>query len=336
VRKSLGAEVEAMEDIEIRMTEILAERGVVKDSVVTDSDVKSIIAQLGEPKDFSSDEKKPKQDENDETNTNFMKNQDGTTKKFYRDTDNAVLGGVCAGIAAYTGWDVTIIRVLTVIFAIVPSFGFLILLYIVMWIIAPEARSVGEKLEMRGERVDLESIKKSAKKVGHEAGQRGKEAAARAQTELKKTAPVLARAFGIFFGAIGLLIVLALTIALILAGNYVLWAIVTASLPHQALIIVAVSLGFAAAVFTALFLLVASVGGLVGARGKGFSRSIITLVIVAVLLMIGAVSVGGSWVALAGRDGAHQAIDAVRGDSSLIIDHDGIRGDKLCIGNCWR
>jgi phage shock protein PspC (stress-responsive transcriptional regulator) len=58
-------------------------------------------------------------------------------KPHYRDTSNKKLGGVCAGIANYFDLDPTLVRLAAVVIAICAGSGLLI--YIVMWIVIPEA-----------------------------------------------------------------------------------------------------------------------------------------------------------------------------------------------------
>lgn len=50
---------------------------------------------------------------------------------------NKVLGGVCSGIAQYTGLTPPLVRVLTVLFTLVTG-GFAILLYVCLWITLPK------------------------------------------------------------------------------------------------------------------------------------------------------------------------------------------------------
>ncbi|MDJ1502156.1 PspC domain-containing protein [Xanthocytophaga agilis] len=83
-------------------------------------------------------------------------------KKLYRNPDNRTLGGVCSGLAAYFNTDVTIIRLLFVLAVLL--FGTGILLYIVLWISMPEAKSLTEKMEMQGEPVTLTNIEANVKK----------------------------------------------------------------------------------------------------------------------------------------------------------------------------
>jgi phage shock protein PspC (stress-responsive transcriptional regulator) len=160
VKQSLGHDSEIYDDVEVRMTEILAERGVGRDDVITLADINAIRAQLGEPRDFAGDETGDTASEDWRDNL-FTRGKDdgGPRKRYYRDEDNGIFGGVIAGFAAYTGWDVTLLRILTVIFTIFPSWGTLIIVYIVVWVIAPAAKTTGEKLEMRGKPITLDSIK---------------------------------------------------------------------------------------------------------------------------------------------------------------------------------
>ncbi len=85
-----------------------------------------------------------------------------TVKKMYRDPDKKVIGGVGAGVAAFFGADIALARVLFVLLAFFGGVG--ILLYIVLWIALPEARTITEKMEMQGEPVTLSNIESTVKK----------------------------------------------------------------------------------------------------------------------------------------------------------------------------
>lgn len=88
--------------------------------------------------------------------------EDKKIKKLYRNPDDQVLGGVSSGIAAYFGIDVVIVRILFVLFLFF-SFGFGLILYIVLWIILPEAKTVTEKVQMKGDPVTLSNIESNIK-----------------------------------------------------------------------------------------------------------------------------------------------------------------------------
>ncbi len=125
--------------------------------------------------------------------------QNGVRKRLYRNPDERWIAGVCSGIASYFNINVWIPRILFFIpfFSLVFRWGdfgpltfpqFLnftfspgtILIYIILWLVIPEAKSTSEKLEMKGEKVDLNSIKNSVMGEMKEVQQRmeklGKEA----------------------------------------------------------------------------------------------------------------------------------------------------------------
>jgi phage shock protein PspC (stress-responsive transcriptional regulator) len=97
------------------------------------------------------------------------------TRKLYRDADQKVVGGVCSGIAQYfkiAVWIPRLIFALPIIigilkvpftilfFPVAASFsGTMLLIYIILWIVVPKAVTASEKLEMKGQSVNLESIK---------------------------------------------------------------------------------------------------------------------------------------------------------------------------------
>ena len=83
------------------------------------------------------------------------------TKRFYRDTDDKVIGGVAMGIAKYFSVDVSLIRILFIVSIFFGGFG--IIVYFILWFITPEARTVGEKMSMTGYSVTLENIEKFIK-----------------------------------------------------------------------------------------------------------------------------------------------------------------------------
>lgn len=87
--------------------------------------------------------------------------EDKTVKKFFRNPEDKVLGGVASGIAAYFGVDTGIIRLLFVLGIVFFGVGFL--LYIVLWIISPQANTLTEKMEMQGQPITLSNIEHSIK-----------------------------------------------------------------------------------------------------------------------------------------------------------------------------
>ncbi|RYF83974.1 MAG: PspC domain-containing protein, partial [Chitinophagaceae bacterium] len=118
-----------------------------------------------------------------------------TKKKLYRDTDDKIVAGVCSGIANYFGVNPWIPRVLFLLpfLSFVSRWGHwgdfplgftfspgALIIYIILWLVIPEANTTTEKLEMKGEKVDMNSIKNSVmeemKGVQQRAEKFGKEA----------------------------------------------------------------------------------------------------------------------------------------------------------------
>lgn len=87
---------------------------------------------------------------------------DEEVKKMFRDPDNQVLGGVSSGIAAYFAADVTLIRLLFVLSIFLGGTGLII--YIILWMITPVAKSLTDKMQMQGEPVTLSNIEHNVKK----------------------------------------------------------------------------------------------------------------------------------------------------------------------------
>lgn len=85
-----------------------------------------------------------------------------TGKKMFRDPEHKVIGGVSGGIAAYFGIDLVVVRLLFIIFTIFFGIGFII--YIVLWIALPEAKSLTDRMAMQGEPVTLSNIESNIKK----------------------------------------------------------------------------------------------------------------------------------------------------------------------------
>ena len=198
IQKSMHAEPEAMREIEARMVELLAERGVSKDGVIGNDDVLAIQKQMGEPRDFSdgSDNAETDVDVDDEASGN-------SSKQLMRDTEHGLIGGVCAGVAAYFGVNPLWIRLIA-IFSPFITFGTAVLIYIVMWLSIPEARTASDKLRMRGEPVTLDALKRLSVDDSTE----------------KQTASTAAKIFRFLLGIILALIAFGLLVALLVGGVF--------------------------------------------------------------------------------------------------------------------
>lgn len=151
---------EIVSDIEARIAEIFQENLSSKDQVVNSEMVEKTIDIMGKPEDiFATDEETT--DEEEEANTDSI-SQSKRKRRLYRDPDHRVFGGVASGLAAYFGIDVVVIRLLFVLFFFL-GYGFAFLLYLILWIVVPKAITTTQKLEMKGEKVNISNIEKSIK-----------------------------------------------------------------------------------------------------------------------------------------------------------------------------
>ena len=205
--------------------------------------------------------------------------QTNITKRLYRSADDKVISGVCGGLAAYFNVDTWIPRIIFALPLIVglisgpfnffwDDWGFwegpriitgsltsvLFITYIILWIAVPVAVTASEKLEMRGEKVDLNSIrdtvkedlegfkakaekwgsevKQSAQQFGQKAKEFGQTASSTAKTFSSEAGPaarsaghgighaigVLFKAFFLFIAAILLIVVFTAFIGVLTGG----------------------------------------------------------------------------------------------------------------------
>ncbi len=139
---------DVIDEIELRMAELLTEHGLNNDKVILPADVDYLKEQLGNPTDFKEDEE----------DSHPVNSKQSTSKKLFRDSENAMVAGVAAGLAEYFGLDVLLIRILFVILAII-SLGWGILLYILLWLLVPEAKTTSDRLQMAGKPITVDSLK---------------------------------------------------------------------------------------------------------------------------------------------------------------------------------
>ena len=160
---------EILQDIEARIAELLIERTGNKVEVVTDAMVDEVIARMGKAEDFleSGDEQPSAIPGADEAT---ISGDQPIHRRLYRDGDNRILGGVCSGLGAYFKIDMVILRVIFVL-AFILGLGTSLLLYIILWVVVPKAKTTAQRLEMRGKEATISNIEKSIKEEVKEVGE---------------------------------------------------------------------------------------------------------------------------------------------------------------------
>ena len=162
---------EITDGIEERMAELLRER-TGEDGVVGKNTILSIIDILGRPERIA-------QDEPDDAAPGKAEKP---AKKLYRDMENAKLAGVCSGLSAYFNIDPAIPRIAFVVFTLLGIFlpwewhvrdvtsFFGPVLYVILWICMPAARTVQQRWQMRGDDGTAESIRRNIESGAAEVG----------------------------------------------------------------------------------------------------------------------------------------------------------------------
>ena len=215
---------EIMNDIEGRIAELFSERLNKSKHVVNLADVQEIMSILGNPSQFVDGDAEADSSEGN-VEAEASKKKDKTSRRFYRDPENAILGGIGGGLAAYFNMDVTVMRVIMVIaFFLLSALGggwFIAITYILLWIIAPQARTASQRLEMQGEEVTVENIKSEFNNFkNYVESENFKQSTKSIGDRLVKIFVTILKIFGGFFAAVfsfvGFVIIASLIAALVL------------------------------------------------------------------------------------------------------------------------
>ncbi len=148
---------EIISDIEARISELFTERVKHDKQVIGMKEVDEVITIMGQPEDYLVD------DEIFEDEPKAYTSRSSSSKKLYRDTDNSYIGGVASGLGHYLGIDAIWVRLFWILLA-AGSGGTFVFIYILFWILVPEALSTSEKLIMKGQPVNISNIEKKIKK----------------------------------------------------------------------------------------------------------------------------------------------------------------------------
>lgn len=148
---------EIMSDIEARIAEMLQGKTSAVKQVVLMADVDSVIETMGKPEEFVEG---ATESHNQETESEYTTTEP-TKKRLFRDPDHKAIGGVCSGIAAY--FDIDIVWIRLAMFLLVFFGGLTFWIYIILWIVIPEAKTTADKLAMKGEKIDINNISKTVK-----------------------------------------------------------------------------------------------------------------------------------------------------------------------------
>lgn len=232
-----GAEI--LSDIEARISELILSHQTAEEIVPADL-IESIINQLGLPDDLSSPSDTKNIIEEDEE-----QQPNGFARRMYRNPEGAKLGGVCSGLGAYFDMDPVLVRMMFFVpLILTPVFGILgwgrmagfsgtmtgvaFMLYVILWIVIPIAKTPLQKLEMKGKKITASSIERnfyndlSSNAVPSEKSGRSASILAELVSVLGRVLLFCLKAFLLFIGLIFGVVAIAIIIGIIaaLAGGY--------------------------------------------------------------------------------------------------------------------
>ncbi|WP_342646013.1 PspC domain-containing protein [Mucilaginibacter sp. CSA2-8R] len=207
--------LEITTDIENRIaemfTEILARENR---QAIIDQDVEAVIAQMGSVKDFEYAD--------DEGTAAFAQeplyNMGINSRRLFRDPDDHLIGGVCAGIANYFDIKSVWVRLLFALAFLGAGAGFFV--YILLWVIIPKAVSRADKMAMKGEPLDLQGFKRNFEAELNMVGGRLADIHHEARPLIYRTRDFVGDFFHhlrVFLGGAGKIIIKLLGLAIILA-----------------------------------------------------------------------------------------------------------------------
>ena len=195
---------EIVADIEERVAELLRER-CISGMVVDLTMVRDIKKRIGNPKELAQEDTEASFQTGDKTQDQpkSERKAEGNNKKIYRNLDERVLGGVCAGLGTYFSMDKVFFRLIFMILVFISIFGFEngpyilfpMFAYSCLWLAMPAARTAEQKREMKGKPMDLNGYKETDFNFGKEMKEAAQSPAGQA----------FERAGGVFLGILLLL-----------------------------------------------------------------------------------------------------------------------------------
>lgn len=157
VKRHFSTSADSLEittDIENRIAEMFNEI-LARDAkqVIVEADVKEVTEQMGSVQDFETAETDAKSAGGNPFEYNTER------RRLFRDPDDHLVSGVCAGIANYFDINPAWVRLAFVISTFFAAMGLVI--YVILWMVVPKAITRADRMAMKGEKQDLKGFKKN-------------------------------------------------------------------------------------------------------------------------------------------------------------------------------
>jgi phage shock protein PspC (stress-responsive transcriptional regulator) len=201
---------DVIRDIEERASELFHEMLNGSDVVTIDM-VAKVIETIGNPEEFLDDA--GANSNGDETKSS----SEPIHKRLYRDSENAIFAGICSGLSEYFRVDPVVFRIIFVALTLAHGLG--IILYIALWIAIPRASTPKQRLEMKGEPINLSNIERDIKREYEEVRKNlaKQEVAEKGISVFSKILVMAVKVFGVFARILGVFIAILLIVIGVLA-----------------------------------------------------------------------------------------------------------------------
>lgn len=203
---------EMIDDIEGRIAELFQSKPSWQTAIISKEEVEEMISTMGSPEDIAGDLES-------ESYTGTYSDQ---PRKLYRNTDKSILGGVCSGMADYTGIDAVWIRIVFVLFTLLYFTGALV--YVILWIVLPGTGTRGREGKIAG-----------SEKAGHPA--RADMRASDGASAVGNAINEVFRAIGKFFVILFRVILAIIGVSFIIAGFSTLFSFLFLSVFHTTFLV---------------------------------------------------------------------------------------------------
>jgi len=187
---------EIIADIEGRVAEHFSQ-SPGSSAIITVQNVEDLIGIMGKLSDFEKDSGEASSAAQKQTTSSPFVN-----KRLFRDKEGAMVAGVASGLGIYFAIDPVIIRIIFAA-AVIFGAGAGILLYIILWIVMPEARTPLDKIEMRGEALSANYLREKVQNFGKNKSEDVKNVT---QKAVRSTGGYIRKFFNILFRAVGFII----------------------------------------------------------------------------------------------------------------------------------
>ncbi|MCX6237513.1 MAG: PspC domain-containing protein [Bacteroidia bacterium] len=241
VNRHFGNDADAKEivqDIESRISELFQERIKDGSEVITIGQVEEIIKIMGMPEAFA--------DSNEAEEVIKTKITRSHGRKLYRDPDDRILGGVCSGLGIFFNIDPIIVRLVFILLFFGGGSSFII--YLIMWIVVPKAANTAQRLEMKGEEVNINNISKTIKEEIQDVKEnyqnfRASKSYIRSRERLDDAGSIVVSVlqailkifvviFGIILVTVGVFSIIALVTSLFVSGEFIGISPFSDQMPH--------------------------------------------------------------------------------------------------------